>query len=225
MGAQQAARRLYPLLTSIRQGPAFHCRSLSTLPSTPVHCIYTNPRRMRSAAMTLLATGQAGFWASTAYLAHQIPEPLIGPVWTYAGFGLSAAFAALVATYLRRSVAEMALIEASGPALRVTPHGIGGMLGSPVVIPATELVSGPGGDDPKQRYWTFARRAEGIKLYYIVDVKKGVQDEDAVKAVVKGGEHLLAFSHRRDAAVMKERWRQWKDANRDNTFQTPHKNS
>lgn len=206
MALRLAARRLPPSL-----------RTLSTLPSTPstpVHRIYSNPRRLRSAAMTVLATGQAGFWASAAFLSHQVPDPLLGPVWTYAGFGLSAAFAALIAAYLRRSVAEMALVEASGPALRVTPHGLAGLLGNPVNIPASELVCGPGGDDPNHRYWTFARRGQGITLYYIVDVHRGVQDQDAVKAVVKGGEHLLAYTHRRDAAIMKERWHQWKETNK-----------
>lgn len=167
--------------------------------------------------MTLLAAGQAGFWASAAYLSQQAPEPLIASQWTYAGFGLSAAFAALIATYLRRSVAELALIQASGPALRVTPQGLAGLLGSTVVIPAKDLIAGPVGDDPKQRYWTFATKGPGLRLYYIVDTRKGVHDQEAVRAVVKGGEHVLLYSHRRDATIMKQRWQHWKDTSAKNT--------
>lgn len=175
--------------------------------------------------MTLLAAGQATFWASAAYLSQQAPEPLIGLQWTYAGFGLSAAFAGLIVTYLRRTVAEMALVEASGPAVQVTPHGLAGLLGTPVVIPASDLIAGPRGDDPQQRYWTFARKGGAVTLYYILDVRKGVADEDAVKAVVKGGEHLLVYSHKRDAGIMKRRWQEWKDTAGKNAAETSGKNA
>lgn len=108
-------------------------------------------------------------------------------------------------------------MEASGPALQVTPHGLAGLLGKPVVIPAKELIAGPAGDDPKQRYWSFARKGTGMRLYYIVDANKGIQDEEAVRAVVRGGEHLLVYSHKRDATIMKQRWQEWKETAGKNT--------
>lgn len=201
-------------------------RSLSTTPSSAAaYTIYRNPRRLRSAGMTLLAAGQASFWASAAFLSQQAPEPLIGVQWTYAGFGLSAAFAGLIVTYLRRSVAEMALVDASGPAVQVTPHGLAGLLGTPVLIPAKDLIAGPGGDDPQQRYWSFARKGPGVRLYYILDVKNGVTDEEAVKAVVKGGEHLLVYIHKRDAGIMKQRWKDWQETAGKNAAEVSGKNT
>lgn len=178
------------------------------------HIIYSNPRRGRAAAMSVLAIAQAGFWTSATILAQQVPEPILGPAWSVGGFGLSAAFGLLINTYLKRSVSEIALLN--GPAIRVTAHAFGGVAARPVTMRAADVKAGAQKDDDNERYWTFANRSEGAStLYYVVDMNSGVVDRDAVRAIVKGGEHLMVFSHKRDAGQMRQRWEQWKEASAD----------
>ncbi|CAN8069204.1 unnamed protein product [Agarophyton chilense] len=178
-------------------------------PDTSAHVIYRNPRRLRAAGMTALAVGQAGFWGTAATLAHQAPEPLISTGWGFAGFGLSAAFAALVNTYLRRNVAEIALLN--GASIRVTSHSFGGMLSDPLVVEPHGLIAGPHRDSQKERYWTFGVSSSKSRrpFYFFIDTKNGILDPAAMAALVNGGEHLLVFSHKRDAQIMRNRWRQW----------------
>lgn len=138
-----------------------------------------------------------------------MPEPLISSAWTFGGFGLSAAFAGLIATYLRRNVADLCLVDThSGPGILLRAHSFVGV-GKEHFIPAREIVGGECKDG--ERYWTFARQGNGLRLYYIVDVNHGVQDMEAVKAVASGGTDLLVLSHRRDAGRMRRRWEEWKE--------------
>lgn len=178
---------------------------------TPPHEMYNNPRRGRAAGLTALAAGQATFWGITSTLTSQIAEPLFSPVYTYAGFALSAAFVALISSYLRRSVAHVALVD--GPCLVVTPHAVAGLRASPVLVPAAHLVAGVRKDDAGERYWTLGVKTSEQKrpFYYIIDTNHGVVDRRALAAAVRGGHHLLAFSHKRDAEMMKQRWQIWKD--------------
>ncbi|KAI0565350.1 hypothetical protein FGB62_19g139 [Gracilaria domingensis] len=186
--------------------------SAASYADTSAHIIYRNPRRLRAAGMTVLAIGQAGFWGTATTLAQQASEPLISSGWGIAGFGLSAAFAAMVSAYLRRNVAEVALLN--GACIRVTAHSFGGMLSDPVVVKPNQLIAGPHRDSVKERYWTFGVSSTKSRrpFYYFVDTKNGVLDAPAMAALVNGGEHLLAFSHKRDANIMRTRWHQWEQA-------------
>ncbi|PXF47661.1 hypothetical protein BWQ96_02523 [Gracilariopsis chorda] len=199
------------VMNPIRSTARIALRSYSTPPSSSTrsaHIIYNNPRRLRAAGMTLLAVGQAGFWGMATALAQQAPEPLISSGWTVAGVGLSAAFAAMVNAYLRRNVAEIALLN--GASIRVTAHSFGGMLSTPVVFTPHTIVRGPKRDDPSERYWTFGVKSSSPRpFYYFVDTSHGVLDRHALAALVNGGEHLMAFSHKRDAQIMTSRWHQW----------------
>lgn len=177
--------------------------------SVPVYTMYSNKRRFQSFGLTAIAVGQAGFWGSASNISSQLADPLLGSTWTLFGFCLSGIFGVMVTAYLRRMVCEVQLLN--GPVLRVTPHSIAGMLGYPVDIPAAEIVPSPRGADPKQRHWTFGvKSATGRTFYYILDTKVGVADRDGLAAVVKGGEHFMAWSHKRDAEIMKRRWQEWR---------------
>lgn len=156
--------------------------------------------------LAALAGSQATFWGIAAYASQTAPEPLVGGAWTVGGFGLSAAFVGLIVTYLRRSVAEVAVMDgAGGIKVRVTTHGFG----REEVIPAREIVGGVGGRE--ERYWTFARKGEGLRLFYIVDMEYGARDLEGVKAVVGGGDMLMALAHKRNAGRMRRRWEEWKE--------------
>lgn len=170
--------------------------------------IYNNPQRLRAAGMTFVAATQAAFWASATTLAHQFPDPLLTPAWSVAGFGLSAAFIAMVRAYLRRNVAEMSLVD--GPSLSITAHSFCGFLRTPVVVPADDVIPSPKKDDVSERYWTIGiRQPSGRKFYYIVDTTNGVLDQTALSAAARGGDHLLVFSHKRDGGLMRHRWQEW----------------
>lgn len=174
------------------------------------YMMYSNRRRCQSAGLTTVAAGQAMFWASTSSLSMQTADPLLGPGWTLFGFGLSAAFGVMVSSYLRRMVAHVELLN--GPVVRVTPHTLAGLLGFPVDIPAADIVPGPHGDDEKSRHWTFGvRMPSGRTFYYILDMKAGVVDREGLSAVVRGGEHFMAWSLKRDAVQMKGRWQKWRN--------------
>ena len=197
-----------------------HFRYLSTKPTNsnleqsnldnPV--IYNNPRRGQSAAMTVLAIGQAGFWASAAALGQSVPDPILSPGWTVAGFGLSAAFFAMINAYLRRNIAQISLID--GPSLEVITHSLGGRLRSPVLIKAADIIPGPHRDKTSERYWTFGvkRGEHRSSYYYIIDRHQGVIDSEAVAALARGGDHLMVYAHKRDAGRMQTRWKQWRHA-------------
>lgn len=187
-------------------------RALSTGVQPRGALVYQSPGRVRAAAVSALAVGQAGFWGSAAAMAATAPEQLLGPAWSMAGFGLSAAFVGMVNAYLRRSVAEMTVVSgAAGPHLEVTAHAFGGMLRKPKVIEAAHILPGPKGADPAERYWTFgvSEKEDGPRFYYILDTAKGVCDPEALAAVVRGGEHLMVLSHRRQAGEMRQRWLSW----------------
>lgn len=177
--------------------------------SVPTYTMYSNRRRWQSFGLTAVAVGQAGFWASASNLSFQISDPILGTPWTLLGFTLSGVFGVMVTAYLRRMVDKVQLLN--GPVVRVTPHSIAGMLGYPVDIPAAEIVPSPHRDDPKQRHWTFGvKTASGRTFYYILDMKVGVVDRDGLAAIVKGGDHFMAWSHKRDAEIMRNRWQQWR---------------
>lgn len=178
--------------------------------SVPVYTMYSNKRRFQSFGLTAVALGQAAFWGSASNMSSQMADPVLGPTWTIFGFGLSGAFGMMVTAYLRRMVYEVQLLN--GPVVRVTPHTIAGMLGYPVDIAAEDIIPGPQGADPKQRHWTFGvKSSTGRTFYYILDMKVGVVDRDGLAAVVKGGDHFMAWSLKRDAEIMKRRWQQWRN--------------
>lgn len=198
-----------PLVQIIRRLP-----QPSRLSHTDAYTVYHNPRRLRSASMTALSISQASFWAGASYLSQQVAEPLISPTWTVAGFGLSAAFSAMIAAYLRRNVVNISLVN--GPAVRVTAHNFAGIINQPIDIPASHIVAGPHKDSSKERFWTFGvRGASGRVFYYIVDTQRGVIDRDAIGAIARGGDHLMAYSHKRDAGLMQTRWNQWQQTKLD----------
>lgn len=196
LSAMSLVRTLYHLRPTIQ----------TRLSHTQPHKIYSNPRRLRSVGITSLAIAQASFWATATSLSHQSTIPL-PPASTLLGFGLSAGFGALIAAYLKRTVAHIELLD--GARVKVVAHSVAGLFSAPVIIDANELVPGPKADDPAERYWTFGLRGAGRTYFYIVDMKQGVLDRQALAAVAKGGEHLLVFSHKRDAMFMQGRWEQW----------------
>ena len=185
--------------------------------------VYRRIRRGHSLMMSGLAGAQASFWAYTAYLTSQAPEPLLSPAWTVGGLGLSVAFAAMVNAYLTRSVAEISIIHGANEQIRVITSAIGGRLSDPVLIDPSKITGGPHKDSAKERYWTFAIKPEGkhSKFHFIVDTSRGVQDKVALAALARGGEHFLALSHKRRAAEMKERWSTWQRAKQNSDKSTP----
>lgn len=185
-------------------------------PSVPPYELYKNTRRLQSVGLTTLALGQAGFWASAtnltaSNLSAQVADPLIGPTWTVIGFGLSAAFALMTSAYLRRSVAHLHV--RNGPVVRVIPRNIFGMLAAPVDVNAKDLVAGRFSTSGRtERHWSFGvKLPSGRTFYYILDMNAGVVDRDAILALAKGGEHFMAWSLKRDALAMKQRWQEWRD--------------
>lgn len=109
-------------------------------------------------------------------------------------------------------MSKLELLDAQGGVgVRVQTHGLlgGGGKGGGLLIPARELVGGVAKTD--DRYWTFARRGEGVRLYYIVDMERGVVDSEGVEAVVGGGEMLMVLVHKRNAGRMRKRWKEWKE--------------
>lgn len=95
--------------------------------------------------------------------------------------------------------------------MEVQTHGLLGGRGKEegLVILARELVGGVAKRD--DRYWTFARIGERVRLYYIVDRERGVMDSEGVEAVVGGGEMLMVLMHKRNAGRMRKRWNEWKE--------------
>ncbi len=173
--------------------------------------------------MSGLAGAQASFWAYTAYLTSQAPEPLLTPIWTVGGLGLSVAFAAMVKAYLKRSVAEISIVHGASERVRVITSAVGGRLSDPVLLDPAKITGGPHKDSAKERYWTFAIVPEGkhSKFHYIVDTYRGVEDKAALAALARGGEHFLALAHKRRAAEMKKRWSTWEREKKNSTHSTP----
>lgn len=172
------------------------------------YTLYTNPRKWRSIGLTMLAGSQTVFWGCATSLSTQASEPLLGTAWTVGGLGLSALFAFMVSAYLRRLVAHIHLLN--GPIIRVTPHGIAGTLGGPVDLPARYIIPGSTCNNTKASYWNFgARQDNGRTIYYVVDMREGVKDLSGLVAIVRGDKHVIAWSLKRDAELMKRRWQEW----------------
>lgn len=184
-------------------------RLFSSKPSIAPSIVYKRVRRGHSFLLSALAGTQASFWGYTAFLTQQTPDPLLSSTWTIGGLGLSVAFGAMVNAYLKRNVAEVSIVHGSTERVRVATHAFGGRISKAVLIEPSAIIGGPKKDDPQERYWTFAHDRPGLKLYYIVDTAKGVQDRAALAAIVRGGEHFLALAHKRRAAEMRDRWRAW----------------
>lgn len=181
-----------------------------SIDAIPPLLVYRRHRRGYAFFMSALAGTQASFWGYTAYLSQQVPNALLSPPWTLGGLVLSTAFAGMVHLYLRRSVAEISILDGSAQRLQVSTHAFGGRIGKPVDLDLGDIVGGPKKDDADERYWTFAVRREGrTSLHYIVDTRKGVVDAPALAALARGGEHVLALAHRRRAAEMQGRWQEW----------------
>lgn len=178
--------------------------------SIPPYEIYTNARRMQSVGLTTLALGQAGFWASATNVSTQLADPLLGPTWTLFGFGLSAGFAFLITAYLRRSVSQLEVLN--GPSIRIITRNLCGTETAPFEIAAKDILPGRHAEGSKERHWSFGvKLPSGRKYFYIVDMTAGVVDREGIAAIAKGGEHFMAWSLKRDALVMKERWQHWRN--------------
>lgn len=190
--------------------PQRHKTSAAASPSVPPYELYTNPRRLHSLGLTSLAVGQAGFWASATNMSTQVVDPMFGAGWTVFGFSLSAVFALMMSSFLRRSVAHLHVLN--GPTVRVVSRNLFGTYSAPVDIAARDLIAGRRADTiERERHWTFGvKLPSGRTFYYIVDMSSGVVDRDAIHAIAKGGEHFMAWSLKRDAHVMKQRWQDWR---------------
>lgn len=200
--------------------------------------LYANKRRWQSFGLSALAGGQVLFWGyaagqgvsatSSASVAAAAASSstmvsgaasagalLISPVWTVGGLGLSLLFSWMVTAYLRRMVAYVDLLNVTEPMIRVTPHSILGRLGKPVDIQARALIPGPThADKDGNRHWTFGIRPNPkskMVFYYIVDMRRGVVDRDALASIVDGPDNFVAWSYKRDAGNMKQRWKHWKN--------------
>jgi hypothetical protein len=187
--------------------------------------VYNCPRRLQAVGMSSVAVAQSGFWVLAAYLSATAAEPLISPIVTLGGAGLSALFAGMVNAYLSRSVARISVQGAGAVKLQVTSYHFGGMLRAPRAIETKFVVGGPKGDDDGERYWTFGvTNASGVgTYYYIVDRKKGVVDASAVRALCStppGGSALMILAHKRRAIEMKTRWHNWETTTRRQPQQT-----
>lgn len=141
-------------------------------------------------------------------------EPLILPIWTVGGAGLSVLFVGMVNMYLKRLVASLSVEQGDGSLLRVVTHSFWGALRAPVEIETRYIVGGPKKDAKEERYWTFGVQPESAStvFYYIVDMKYGVLDQEAVSAICsspRGGSLLLILAHRRQAEEMRARWQEW----------------
>lgn len=192
--------------------------------------LYANKRRFQSFGLSALAGGQVLFWgyaagqglsatsslsAITSDTASAAGTLLISPVWTIGGLGLSLLFSWMVTAYLRRMVAYIDLLNLTEPVIRVTPHSVLGRLGKAVDIHARDLIQGPMHKDKDgNRHWTFGIRKNPkskMVFYYIVDMKRGVVDRDALASIVDGPDNFVAWSYKRDAGNMKQRWKHWKN--------------
>lgn len=78
--------------------------------------------------------------------------------------------------------------------------------GGRAILIARDVQGGVGKEG--ERYWTF--RGHG-RLFYVVDVGKGVLDLEGVQAVCAGGDKVLGLVHRRSARQMKKKWKEWKE--------------
>lgn len=179
--------------------------------------VYKHGNRMQGMGISAIAIVQTGFWASTAYAATGIVDPLISPLWATGGVGLSLVFVAMVHAYLRRSVAALSVIGTNAAEVRVRTRGFGGYMRSAETIQTKNLVGGPHGDNSKERYWTFAekRTTDDRPFFFIVDTKHGMLDQAAVAAICstqEGGSKLMVLAHKRQATEMRRRWNDWEKA-------------
>lgn len=167
--------------------------------------LYKNSRRLESVGLTILAGGQASFWSYVTVDSTHTLEPVLGIEWSAGGLGLSALFAVLITSYLKRLVAQVHLLN--GPVIRVTTHGLGGCLRKPFDVPAVRVVPGSKTDS---RHLTFGiKTGGGHIIYYHVDMKYGVKDPVGLAAIADGGDHVVKWAQKRDAESMQRRWRDW----------------
>lgn len=168
--------------------------------------------------MSGLAIAQGCFWSGGAYMTTMATmEPIVSPLWMVGGAGLSALFAGMVSAYLSRSVAVLAVSGASGATVHVQTYRFGGALRAPVCLETKRIVGGPKGADADERHWTFGVKEskDSGAHFYIVDRKRGVLDEDALRGICSseyGGNALMVLAHKRQAVEMKTRWKHWEDS-------------
>lgn len=211
--AQPLARGLHS--STIPVSRSYATRTRTDHQTIPPSLVYRRVRRGHSLLMTGFAGTQGLFWGYTAYLSSLVPDPLLSTGWTVAGLGLSTAFAAMVQTYLKRSVAEISIVHGASDRVRVVTNAMGGRLSEAVLLDPGKISGGPKKDDPKERYWTFAVKNEAAtwKFHYIVDTAHGVKDSKALASIACGGEHFLALAQKRRAKEMRDRWHKWETEN------------
>jgi hypothetical protein len=144
-------------------------------------------------------------------------EPIVSPLWMLGGAGLSAMFAGMVSAYLSRSVAVLSVSGAGGTKLLLQTYRFGGALRAPISLRTKQIVGGPKGADGSERHWTFGvkENKDSGTSFYVVDTKKGVLDEDALRSICSseyGGGALMVLAHKRQAVEMKTRWKHWEDS-------------
>lgn len=188
----------------------------STLPAFSPNgtVVLSNIRRLKPFAVSTLAVGQGVFWLAASYLSGISTEPLLSPLWTFGGAGLSFMFGGMVHLYLSRLVAVISVDESDGTRLGVTTYSFGGYLRTPRIVKTSHIVGGPKRDASDERYWTFGVQPDPNKraYYYILDKKRGVLDEEAIRAICstpRGGSLLMILAHKRQANEMRSRWRDW----------------